>query len=211
MTDAISKFQSRRQFLSKVIPVCAITCLGCNSALALSLNENIDKVSQNDDDFQEKVPKDISMHQLWEYRFKSNFIPVFKAIKDDIGSEKTLKILKKASSKNNFELGERFSKMRDVNDLSNFAEPFRNPREIFKQSFVYEIIEDNNTVFEIKVTKCLTAKVFRESDAKDIGYAAVCYADYSLPEGFNSKIKLHRDQTLMNGDNCCNHRYTMEG
>jgi len=59
--------------------------------------------------------------------------------------------------------------------------------------------------------ECLTAEVFREEDAAEIGYATVCHADFALPEGFNPKIKLIRDKTLMQGHDCCNHRYVWTG
>lgn len=61
--------------------------------------------------------------------------------------------------------------------------------------------------FEIKVTEYLTADIFRESDAADIGFACVCHADYALPIAFNPKAKMIRDKTLMEGHDCCNHRY----
>ncbi len=62
----------------------------------------------------------------------------------------------------------------------------------------------------MRVSECLTATVFREADAAHIGYAAVCHADFALPEGFNPKIRLVRTKTLMKGHDCCNHRYVWE-
>ena len=55
----------------------------------------------------------------------------------------------------------------------------------------------------------MAEKVFREEDACDIGFAAVCFADYALPQAFNPKIKLIRDKTLMQGHEFCNHKYTI--
>ena len=125
--------------------------------------------------------------------------------------EKMLELLRNASAKNNRDLGERAAKSRPTNDLHTFAEPFRNPRGVFKHANVYDIVEDTETVFAIRVRDCLSARTFLESDAADIGYAAVCHADYALPQGFNPKITLERDKTLMQGHDYCNHRYVMEG
>jgi hypothetical protein len=47
--------------------------------------------------------------------------------------------------------------------------------------------------------------------AGDIGYAMVCWGDYAWAEGFNPKIKLVRDKTLMEGHDRCNHRYIWTG
>jgi hypothetical protein len=51
---------------------------------------------------------------------------------------------------------------------------------------------------------------FREEDAAGMGYAAICYPDYAVASGFNPKLKLVRTKTLMQGHECCNHRYVME-
>ena len=37
--------------------------------------------------------------------------------------------------------------------------------------------------------------------------AALCNMDYSWPTAFNPKFKMERDKTLMQGHDCCNHRY----
>ena len=209
MTQNVKTAPSRRQFLSKIIPACAITCFGCSDVFAFAYSNQEKSDSNEIHPFQKELS--ITYQWLFEFRFRSNFIPVFKAIEEDIGKENLLVMIKKASSKNNKELGQRVAKRVPVNDLYNFAEPFRNPRDIFKHANIYEIVEDSETAFEMKVTECLTAKVFREADAADIGYAAVCHADFTLPEGFNPKIKLLRDKTLMQGHDCCNHRYILQG
>lgn len=87
--------------------------------------------------------------------------------------------------------------------------PFRNPDSMLNKTNIIEIIEDNDLVFEIKITECLAEKVFREENACDIGFAAVCFADYSLPQAFNPKIKLIRDKTVMQDHKFCNHKYTI--
>jgi hypothetical protein len=74
-----------------------------------------------------------------------------------------------------------------------------------------KVVEDTETAFELKVSECLVATVFRDANAADIGYAHVCWGDYAWAEGFNPKIKMVRDKTLMQGDKYCNHRYIWTG
>jgi hypothetical protein len=68
-----------------------------------------------------------------------------------------------------------------------------------------EVIEDSETVFELKITKCLWEKVYREADSAELGYAIVCHTDFATAEA--SDQKLIRTKTLMQGDDCCNHRW----
>jgi len=68
-----------------------------------------------------------------------------------------------------------------------------------------EVIEDSDKAFELKISKCLWEKVYREADATDLGYAIVCQTDFATAEASNQKLV--RTKTLMQGDDCCNHRW----
>ena len=74
-----------------------------------------------------------------------------------------------------------------------------------------EIVEDTEKAFELKITECIWASTFLNAKAGDIGYASVCFGDYAWAEGFNPKIKMIRDKTLMQGHELCNHRYVWLG
>jgi hypothetical protein len=63
---------------------------------------------------------------------------------------------------------------------------------------------------EIKITECLWAKTFRAANAADIGYATICYSDFAGAVAFNPKMRLVRTKTLMQGHDCCNHRWVLE-
>jgi hypothetical protein len=78
------------------------------------------------------------------------------------------------------------------------------------QRITFEVVERTDRVWEIKVTECLMAKTFREAGAADIGYAVQCSGDPALCRGFNPKIRQLRTKTLMQGDDCCNHRWVWE-
>jgi len=87
---------------------------------------------------------------------------------------------------------------------------FRDANSGVGQTIVREIVEDSQYAFEMKITECLTEIVFREANAPDLGYACVCHADFGFPVGINPKLKLIRTKTLMQGHDCCNHRYVWE-
>ena len=80
----------------------------------------------------------------------------------------------------------------------------------FEDTLTMTILEDTKKTFEFKVTECITAETYLHSKAGDIGFAYHCHADYAWIRGFNKNIKLIRDKTLMQGHDCCNHRYIMQ-
>ena len=71
-----------------------------------------------------------------------------------------------------------------------------------------EITEDTEKAFELRVTECVWANVFRDAGLGGrVGQAAVCIMDYVWPPAFNENFKMERTKTLMQGDDHCNHRY----
>ena len=82
--------------------------------------------------------------------------------------------------------------------------------ENWSERLTFEVLNDSQNVFEIKFTECLWAKTFREADASEIGYAGVCYQDYPMTKAFNPNLKLIRDKTLMQGQDCCHFKWVKE-
>ena len=91
-----------------------------------------------------------------------------------------------------------------------FTDWARNPNQYWEQRLTFEVVEDSEMAFEIKVTECIWATTFREANAQDIGYATVCHQDFAMCRAFNPKIGMIRSKTLMQGDDCCNHRWVWE-
>lgn len=92
------------------------------------------------------------------------------------------------------------------------------PSDVFKHSafsvttadtelLVYDVVEDSNLRFEVRIKKCKYADFYREKGSPDIGYAMHCALDFGEAEAFGSRIVLKRTKTLVQGDDCCNHCY----
>jgi hypothetical protein len=54
------------------------------------------------------------------------------------------------------------------------------------------------------------ADTFKAIEKVDLGVQFFCNEDAFIVEGYNPAIKFHRTKTLMEGDDCCDHRYTMK-
>lgn len=74
----------------------------------------------------------------------------------------------------------------------------------------FEAAEDLPKALEHRVKHCLWAKSFRESEAGGTGYAMVCSADFAIAAAFKPKLRLAREKTLMQGQDCRHFRCAME-
>lgn len=70
--------------------------------------------------------------------------------------------------------------------------------------------EDEPNKVAYRFTKCFWADVFRKLGAEDVG-KWLCDSDQFNAKGFNPDIKLKRTKTLMEGEDCCDHVFYMEG
>ena len=107
-----------------------------------------------------------------------------------------------------FEYGQKQAEKAADNSLKTYVAQFK--ADYYDKTLTKEIVQETEEVFELKVTECIWAKAFQKYGAEEIGFAAVCYGDYSWPKGFNPKIRMERNKTLMQGYDCCNHKYILE-
>jgi len=195
---------SRRDFLVRIAPGCVLSCAAVKPLLGSALLNGGPLPQEDLHKFDIEMGQKITYKQ-WMQQRHNKYIGILKHLEKDIGKEKLLDMLKRASYEDNVQLGKRLSSR--IPSLKAFAGPFRDENSGVGRGIVREIVEDTESAFEMRITACLTEIVFREADALDLGYACVCHADFGLPVGLNPKLKLMRTKTLMQGHDCCNHRY----
>ena len=201
----------RRKFLGGIATACALPCLGMQTLFAMSNElENLviqDPVKESKSKFDNPFPRELTYSQFFSMRYRE-FIDLAKALEKEMGKEKLIEFLKEKTKKEMFAYGEEQAKVAKDNSLSSYVEQFRG--ENYKDLLTMEVVIDTDTEFELKVSECIWASTFLKKEAGDIGFASVCYGDYWWPKGFNTKIQFERDKTLMQGNDCCNHKYFAE-
>lgn len=209
MIKTVKSQTCRRDFLFKTFPACAITCLGANKIFANSslMTEFLQEQEKHKFDTELPGPK-MTYRRIAALQNRS-FIQFARFLQKEIGEDKVIELIKKQTDERLLQQAKADLKRLGNSDFKTYISIFRDPRML--ASLNMEIIQDTDTVFEIKVTDCLAAESFLPHKAGDIGYAAVCWGDYIWAEGFNPKIKLVRDKTLMQGDAYCNHKYIWTG
>lgn len=200
--------QNRRLFLAGIIPACSAFCLSSGNI------RNLERFIIGEIQTQEekhKFLKDyrtLSLYDYWSLRYRE-FIRLVDNLSEEFGKDRIIELIKKETYENMFQYGKNQAKDVQKNHFKSYRNIFRGP--VFDQTLTMEVVEDTDTVFEIKVTECIGASVFHHYNAGDIGYAKICWGDYGWAKGYHMNILLTRDKTLMEGHKCCNHRYTWIG
>lgn len=187
---------NRRRFIGGALPVCACFC-----------GANVLAQDKKQHKFDEDSGTKLSFRQSIFMRY-GEFMKLARALEKEWGKEKLETFLKKMAKSDGLKIGEKQKKQTPDNSFSTYVNQFKG--EGYKKTLTMDIVEDTDKVFEIKVKECLWASAFRHARMGHVGYAYVCFADYAWAQGFNPKIKLIRDKTLMQGHDCCNHRYVLE-
>jgi hypothetical protein len=152
----------------------------------------------------------MTFQEVFDFAFKS-LIPVLQGLAKELEEDHFLEVLKKVSFESALKAGQDSARQLPCNDFAAFNASMREPSHFAQHILTLEIVEDTPQAVEVKVTECLWAKTFREMGAAEIGNLLICHRDYADCQGFNPKITLTRSKTLMQGDDCCNHRFVWEG
>ena len=73
-----------------------------------------------------------------------------------------------------------------------------------------EVKEQSESSFRFNVTRCRYAETYKAMGLGEIGHLLSCNRDGAFCEGYDPKLKLERNQTIMQGASHCDFRYTYE-
>jgi len=205
MTEQLIPALDRRRFLVQVVPACSLACLCTGRVGSQEAAEPDAPDTEGQHKFEVEFEQKTTMLQQVGRQNRA-YIEFIKTLQSELDEEELMRLLKIHSASIGRQVGERQAKNSPDTTFQTFTATFRPPN--FERSLTHEIIEDTEKVFELRVTECVWAKVYRDAGlGGEIGHAAVCHMDYSWPPAFNRDFKMERSKTLMQGDDCCNHRY----
>ena len=205
MTEQLITAVDRRQLLTRVMPVCSLACLcgGWVGADGAAEPDTPSKGGQHkfEVEFEEKTSMLRRVTQQ-----NRGLIEFIKTLQSELKEEELIRLLEVYSAEVGRQVGKRQADNSPDTSFKNYVANFRPPR--YDRALTIEIIEDTEKAFELRVTECVWAKVFRDAGLGGrVGQAAVCNMDYFWPPAFNENFKMERTKTLMQGDDHCNHRY----
>lgn len=201
---------NRRRFLLGFLTAGTTLCLGRRNLWALAARGELQEAAGPEHKFQ--ADSEMTFEEVFRFAFQTYYIPTLQSLADEIGRSTFLEMLKRLRSQSTAEATRQSVEKLAKNDFSTFVELSRQRKNRFvRHVLTDEVVEQTENFVHSKITECLWAKVFREANAADIGYAAVCHPDFAMASAFNPKIKLARRSTLMEGSDFCDFRYYWEG
>jgi hypothetical protein len=194
----------RRVLLTRSVPACAAACIGlCRfpGVAALTLEPRPQDPHKFD------VPRDrrISPRRLAEIRHE-RLLQFIRVLQGELDEPELLRLLRVHSAVVGRLGGEAQRRRSPDTSFRTFVAEFRPPR--YADILTHDVVRDTGDVFELRVIECVNATVFRDAGMDgEIGHAAVSNMDYHWPAAFKPDFRMERSKTLMQGHNCCNHRY----
>lgn len=182
---------ARREFISKLAAAGTSLCFA-NSCLFSQLQAQ-DK--QDEKPFEENYDKvsELTYTQVFNFAYKDLLIPQLVALSKLIGREKLVELLTKASDEAwfNSEVQKNFSATVNRTFEKNISDSKR--------------IEKTETKRVYEVHHCLWAKVFRETNAEDFGYAMFCSGSNGIARSKDEQYIMPK--CLMSGDDLCHFEF----
>ncbi|MEE9442310.1 MAG: L-2-amino-thiazoline-4-carboxylic acid hydrolase [candidate division Zixibacteria bacterium] len=184
----------------ETVPACGMSCLALANFSSLINAGNGGKEQPEKHKFQKDFVQTYEQAFRWRFEY---FIEYMTRFGEYLGRENLVNMLLKAVD--------------DSNPPATKSDPDFSFSKWLEGGKIYENmmskidIEKTDNVYEMKVTECLWWKIFKEHNATDIGYAAVCYTDFSYAQMVHPQLHLKRTKTLMQGHDCCNHRWEFNG
>ena len=194
---------NRREFVTKTAATCSLIC--CGGVSLSRLLRAGQEASAPAEKHKFLMDAGMSYNDIFQLAIGRLYLPTVKAVAAEMGMDKLQKLLMDDIKKR---VADQVKNLPN-REFSTFAQFFKNPNPFTANTWTMEIVQDSDKVLEMRFSECLWAKTFKEANAADIGFKLICSGDYVTAEAFNPKIKLIRDKTLMQGHDCCNHKYVV--
>lgn len=139
-------------------------------------------------------------------------VELIRELEEILGKNRTHEIIERYYTQGSIESCKKLVEAQEnpietLDDLRNLFQTLKETE--FSQNTQTDIfIESEPGTFQFCTKECLWATVFRDLDAGDLGQLILCNGDFATAEVFHPNLRLKRNKTLMQGDDCCDFTYT---
>ena len=133
-------------------------------------------------------------------------VPLIKALQAELSKERANALVRRVLGDVYRRLGEQWWRAKQSRHVGeNMTLAFASFAK--GDALDYSVRGQSEDTFEVDVTGCRYAEFYKELGEPELGFLLVCSSDAPFAEGFGSKIKLTRTQTIMQGASNCDFRY----
>lgn len=137
-------------------------------------------------------------------------VPLVKALRAELGEERANALVRKALGEVYRRLGEQWWRAKKSEHVGeNMASAFAAFAK--GDAIDYGVRAQSQDAYEIDVTRCRYAQLYKELGEPELGFLLVCSLDFPFAEGFGPDVELTRTQTIMQGASHCDFRYRRKG
>jgi len=198
----------RRRFLATALPLGTIACLGCKRLLALPGFDGRPFTAGQASKFAENPG--MTAEETFRF-FYGLLVPTLVSLAKSIGREKMVGELTRVSAENAAQMIVAAAKDIPKRDMKSFKAMMDGMMATapYNKAITYEVVESSDKAYEMKVTQCLPAKMWREMKAADLGYALECSSGDAMVKAFNPRMKATELKNILKGDSVCVGRYEL--
>ena len=132
--------------------------------------------------------------------------PIIDALSHKFEQDKVLDAVRETIAEIATDQGAELADLMGGNSLQHFADSLQYWTQ--DNALEIEVIEQTEKALLFNVTRCRYADLYKKLGVSGYGTIFSCGRDFALIKGFNKKITLKRTQTIMEGADYCDFRYT---
>ncbi len=133
--------------------------------------------------------------------------PVIRAVSQRIGREEALAILQEVNQQEAFQRGQSMMEKEGQNGIEELVNEVAGWGE--EGVWEMDVIEQTPTTYFFNVTRCPYYEKYRELGLEEFGVEFSCCRDEPFARGFNPRLGLVRTNTIMEGADHCDFRYSL--
>lgn len=134
-------------------------------------------------------------------------VPIIQAVAQRIGKEEALAILQEVNENEAFKRGESIRNQPGHTGIPELVEDVATWGIGGKLEM--DVLEQTSNSYYFNITRCPYYEKYRATGLVEYGVAFSCCRDKPFARGFHPQLKLERSQTIMEGAEYCDFRYTL--
>ncbi|WP_372421731.1 L-2-amino-thiazoline-4-carboxylic acid hydrolase [Salinarimonas chemoclinalis] len=163
------------------------------------------------DDTRDAATDPATIPVLVKRRLQAEVIgPIFAEMVAALGEEQASAILDSAIRKAAIAEGRRFAEAaereRGGTSMADFIALYENWTR--GGALEVEVLEASDTRFDFDVVRCRYAETYREMGLGAVGHLLSCNRDGTFCQGYDPRIRMERETTIMQGAPRCTFRYS---